>query len=602
MESLFKQTLPIDALRPTIEEAVQLHRVVVIQTKTGSGKSTRVPQYLLPLADRVVVTQPRRIAAATIAKRVAEEMGVELGTTVGYRTGTDSNASKDTRLLYCTDGLEVLRQLFDGETRENAIVVIDEAHEWSLNLELLVAWFKLRISQGLNIRLVILSATIEAELLGSYFDDVEVITAAGFTFSITDISSKGGVVESAKMLLDQECNTLVFMPGKVEIRRAVARLRKEKPEAVILPLYADLSLEEQEVCFESYDVPKCVVATNVAQTSITIPDIDAVVDSGMERRLEMVDGVEGLYVRAISLADREQRRGRGGRVRPGVYIDCCPTPISERRMFSPPAIRSQGLEGLVLQLACANLSPEELVFFHHPEPERIESARRTLQKLRCLDTKNRVTEIGRRVASIPLGVRYARMVAETYEERDGQGYVDNDTLMLAVVLDEGGVLTGKSDDWREYTPVFPAGGESDAYAELAAFWAARSLTGDAREKVGINDLACERILDNYRRVRRGIRNRGLRLQKSRSVVIQRAVAAGLADQVYRQSLVGKTYKRIGSNSTPRHLPSSSVVKDAPLVVGVPWNFQVTTDLGPQIKRLLRAATEVPPELLDRVSG
>ena len=194
MENPFSKTLRIDALRSAIEQAVQSHKVVVIQTKTGSGKSTRVPQYLLPLADRVVVTQPRRIAAATIAKHVAEEMGVELGTTVGYRTGTGSNATKDTRLLYCTDGLEVLRQLFDETTTEKTIVVIDEAHEWSLNLELLVAWFKSLIERGSDIRLVILSATIEAERLGSYFGEVEIITVAGFTVSIIDSSSTGIVV------------------------------------------------------------------------------------------------------------------------------------------------------------------------------------------------------------------------------------------------------------------------------------------------------------------------------------------------------------------------------------------------------------------------
>lgn len=602
MGNPFNETLPIDALRSVIEQAVQLHRVVIVQTKTGSGKSTRVPQYLLSLADKVVVTQPRRIAASSIAKRVAEEMGVELGTLVGYRTGTGSMTSDETRLLYCTDGLEVLRQLFDGEKREDAIVVIDEAHEWSLNLELLVAWFRLQITQGLNIRLVILSATIESELLTTYFDDVEVITAAGYTFPITDLSSKGGVVESARMLLDQECNVLVFQPGKVEIRRAVARLRKDRPNCIILPLHAGLTLEEQEACFMAYDVPKCVVATNVAQTSITIPDIDAVVDSGMERRPEMVDGVEGLYVRAISLADREQRRGRGGRVKPGLYVDCCPTPLAERRMFSAPAIRTQGLEGLVLQLACANLAPEDLKFFHQPEPDRIESARHTLQKLRCLDSNYQVTAMGRMVASIPLSVRYARMIAETYAEKDGQGYVDENTLWLAVILEEGGVLTGKSDGWKEVAPIFPSGGASDAYAELMAFRASRTLSSDKRELAGIDDLACERVLDTYRRVRRGVRGRGMWLKKMHPNLLQRAVAAGLADQLYRRSLAGKSFKRVGSKGTLRNLPRSSMVEEAELVVGVPWNFQVETEFGPQTKRLVRAATEVTPELIRRVSG
>lgn len=602
MGNPFGDTLPIDALRSVIEQAVQLHRVVIIQTKTGSGKSTRVPQYLLPLTDKVVVTQPRRIAAATIAKRVADEMGVELGTLVGYRTGNGSSSSDETRLLYCTDGIEVLRQLFDGEKREKAIVVIDEAHEWSLNLELLVAWFRLQITQGFDIRLVILSATIESELLATYFDDVEVITAAGYTFPITDLSPKGGIVESARMLLDQECNVLVFQPGKVEIRRAVARLRKDRPNCMVLPLYADLSLEEQETCFRAYDVPKCVVATNVAQTSITIPDIDAVVDSGMERRPEIVDGVEGLYLRAISLADREQRRGRGGRVKPGLFVDCCPTPLAERRMFSAPAIRTQGLEGLVLQLACANLAPDDLKFFHHPEPERIESARRTLQKLRCLDASNQATATGRMVASIPLSVRYARMIAETYTEKEGHGYVDENTLWLAVILEEGGVLTGKSEGWKEFAPIFPSGGASDAFAELMAFRAARTLSSDKRELAGIDELACERVLDSYRRVRRSLRGRGMRLTKMHPNLLQRGVAAGLADQLYRRSLVGKGYKRVGNASTLRNLPQSSMVEGAELLVGVPWNFQTTTDFGPQTKRLIRAATEVTPELIHRVSG
>ena len=369
MEATVLDPLPIEMSRGRIEQAVQHHRVVIIQAETGAGKSTRVPQYLLSCAKHVIVTQPRRIAAATVAQRVAEEMGVELGGLVGYRSAVKNVTSEETRILFCTDGIEVMRQLFEEEQLQDAIVVIDEAHEWNINLELLVAWFRLKLSEGLKIRLVIMSATIEAELLATYFEGAEIISQKGRTFSITEIRPKGDVALSSKMLLQQDYNVLAFVPGKAEIRRVIRQLRSLDLDVEILPLHADLDEKEQLACFEKYDRPKCVVATNVAQTSITVPDIDAVVDSGLERRPEVVDGVEGLYVRPISLADREQRKGRAGRVKPGVYIDCCPVPLAQRKMFPRAAILTRGLEGLVLQLACAGRKPEELKFFHKPFPE-----------------------------------------------------------------------------------------------------------------------------------------------------------------------------------------------------------------------------------------
>jgi HrpA-like RNA helicase len=604
MEPPILDPLPIETSRARIEQAVSSHQVVILQAETGAGKSTRVPQYLLSCAPFVVITQPRCVAAAAVAKRVAEEMSVELGTVVGYRTATKNKASKDTRLLFCTDGLEVMRQVFEGEQHEGAIVVIDEAHEWNLNLELLVAWFRLKISRGFDIRLVIMSATIEAELLATFFDvDVEVISSKGRTFPITNIRPKGGVLGSTKVLLEQEHNTLVFLPGKAEIRRMIAKLRILDLNAEILPLYAGLSWEEQDACFRQYDRPKCIVSTNVAQTSVTVPDIDAVVDGGVERRPEVVEGVEGLYLRPISLADREQRRGRAGRVKPGVYVDCCPVPMGGRKMFPRPAILSQGLEGLVLQLAFIGLDPEDIRFFHKPPQERVEVARRVLQKLQCLDEHHAVTRIGKLVASFPLGVRYARMVVETYQypKRGKRGRIDRDTLLLAVILEQGGVRNRKSDAWRQYAFPLSEVSSSDAYQELQAFEVARSLPIAKLEAIGIDGIAYERIRDEIQRITSSLASRRLEVRSIRNCSLHRAIVAGLVDQLYKRSLIGADYTLVEGRSTPRKLPPDSVIQDAEYVVGIPWNFEIRTEFGGQTKRLLRAATEVAPAFIEKLS-
>ncbi len=602
MEPSILDPLPIETSRARIEQAVASNRVVILQAETGAGKSTRVPQYLLSIAPYVVVTQPRRIAAAAIAKRVAEEMGVELGTVVGYRTATEHKSSDETRLLFCTDGLEVMRQVFEGEHHEGAIVVIDEAHEWNLNLELLVAWFRLKITRGFDIRLVIMSATVEADLLEAYFEDAEVISSKGRTFTITEIEPKGGLISAVKMLLRQECNVLVFMPGKGEIRRLISKLETMDVDAEIMPLHADLSAQEQDACFKKYDRPKCIVATNVAQTSITVPDIDAVVDSGIERRPEVVDGVEGLYLRPISLADREQRKGRAGRVKPGVYIDCCPAPIGERKLFPRPAILTQGLEGLVLQLASIGLDPEDVRFFHKPPQERVEMARETLKKLGCLDENLAVTSIGKLVTSLPLGVRYARMVAQTYQKRVKWGHIDVWMLTLAIILQEGGVRNGRNEKWRQHAPPPPSEEMSDAYQELLAFEVAQNLPLEKLEEIGIDDVAYERVRDERQRILGSLGARRLRAVRVHDCSLYRAIVAGLSDQLYKRSLAGNGYRRVGASLTPRKLPPDSTVRGADYVVGIPWNFESRAEFGAQTKRLLRAATEATPLLITQVAG
>lgn len=592
--------LPVETSRAVIEEAVRHNKVVIIQAETGAGKSTRIPQYLLSVAERVIVTQPRRIAAARIAERVAEETGTKLGELVGYVTANKSLQSKSTRLLYCTDGVEVMRQLFGDVSHPDTIVVIDEAHEWNLNLELLVAWFKQRMLKDENLRLVLMSATVEADLLVSYFGDAEVLSAKGRTYPITEIKPKTGLLGSVKMLLGQQLNVLVFVPGKAEINRTVAQLKASGVDADVLPLHAGLSEAEQTACFLSYPRAKCIVSTNVAQTSITIPDIDAVVDSGRERRSELVEGVSGLYLRSISIADREQRKGRAGRVRPGIYIDCCPEPIAERSMFPKAPILNSGLEGLILQLACVGYKIDDFEFFHRPPKLHVAYAQEALKQLGCLYSDHTVTERGRLVNRIPLEFRFACMVASTYRVYRGVEYVDRYVLKTATLLQEGGIRNRKSDGWREYSPPLPLASASDVYIELSALAVAETRSLDELEGLGIDPIAYERVRDGCQRVHNSLSARGIRQWNQKRTDLHLALISGMSDLLYKRSLGAEGFIRVGSKGPVRKLPSDSLLGEAEYLVALPWNYQTETLFGPKTSRVLQAATAVTPELLSRI--
>ena len=325
-------TLPIAAFRNEIVDAIQINPVTILTAETGAGKSTQVAQYLLEEGCNLVTTQPRRLAARTVAERVADEYDTPLGEIVGFRTAYERKDSDATRCLFVTDGLALVRELMG---RGPQVLVIDEVHEWNLNIEVLVAWAKHQMKRGVDFKVVLMSATLEAQRLSDYFDGAPVIDVPGRTFPVEELAPSGSKLEDDVVkLLRQGRNVLVFQPGKREIEETVSYLQGLSDlNAEILPLHGGLTPDEQKKCFRSYGRPKCIVATNVAQTSITIPDIDGVVDSGLERRQELRDGVEGLYLGAISWADREQRKGRAGRTKSGVYIDWCPIDEAERLEF-----------------------------------------------------------------------------------------------------------------------------------------------------------------------------------------------------------------------------------------------------------------------------
>jgi hypothetical protein len=263
---------------------------------------------------------------------------------------------------------------------KHQVLVLDEVHEWNMNIETLVAWAKLVLSQGSDFKVVLMSATLEAEKLSMFFDGAPIISVPGRLFPVTEQKpTTTKTATEAIALLQQGRNVLVFEAGKKEIGETIQLITSSGVSAEVLPLHGELESSDQAKAFRRYPRAKCVVSTNVAQTSVTIDDIDAVVDGGMERRVEVVDGVEGLYLKPISLADSKQRKGRAGRTKPGIYVDMCPA--YDRPDFPVAEVLRSRLDQTVLRLAEAGFDMEKLDFFHQPKKSEIHEAKRALKAL-----------------------------------------------------------------------------------------------------------------------------------------------------------------------------------------------------------------------------
>lgn len=587
--------LPVSRFKGEILEKIKNNAVTIITAETGAGKSTQVPQFLLEEGYRVVVTQPRRLAARSVAKRVAKEYGCQFGGAVGFRTAFERYDSAETQCLFVTDGLALVRELMGSGKRD--VLVLDEVHEWNLNLEVLVAWAKKKIQEEAAFKVVIMSATMEAEKLAEYFGGAPVVSVPGRIFPVEDRQPAGSLIQDVAQLLREGRNVLVFQPGKREIEETISKLSTALVnEAEILPLHGDLTPEEQDACFRIYEKPKCVVATNVAQTSVTIPDIDAVVDSGMERRVELAGGVEGLYLKPISQADASQRKGRAGRTKPGVYIDYCSV-TGERPAFPRAEILRVRLDQAVLRLAEVGIDVEYLEFFHQPDKNEIHEAKRALRALGCMDETGRVTDVGCKVARLPISVKYGRMVVEA----EARGVVD-DMITIAALLEQGEITIRKTKDgylgktlWGK---LCPGETESDIMAQLAVFEAAREMSKEGMVENGVFVKAFFQAKEKRRHLADSLRGRVRFGSSGDREQILKSICCGMVDHLYKNQY-GEY--RNGDGQT-RRLSEGSVVETSDWLVGIPFDLEVKTRRGGFFTlNLVTMATKVEPDWLGEVA-
>jgi ATP-dependent helicase HrpA len=430
-ELTYPPQLPVSARRDDLLAAIRDHQVVVVAGETGSGKTTQLPKLCLELGrgirGAIAHTQPRRIAARTVAQRIADELEVPLGGAVGYAVRFDDRGSENTLVRLVTDGLLLAEIRRDPLLRRYDTLIVDEAHERSLNIDFLLGCLHRILPQRPDLKLIITSATIDPERFSRHFGDAPIVEVSGRTYPVEvryrpqqeDEELLDALADTIEELLaERDGDVLAFFSGEREIRDAAELLsRRLGPHVEILPLYSRLAAADQQKVFgRGGRSRRVVLATNVAETSVTVPGIRFVVDTGLARisRYSTRLKVQRLPVEAISRASAEQRKGRCGRVADGICVRLYSEEEFEARPeFTDPEILRTNLASVILQMAALGLGEiEQFPFLEPPDRRQIRDGMALLHELGALDpaAPEPLTPLGRKLARLPIDPRLARMV------------------------------------------------------------------------------------------------------------------------------------------------------------------------------------------------
>jgi ATP-dependent helicase HrpA len=425
----FPPELPISARVKEIAAAIDEHPVVIVAGATGSGKTTQLPKIALAMgrgvAKLVGVTQPRRIAAMSVATRVASEIGTPLGTEVGYQVRFDDRTSAQTYVKFMTDGILLAEIHSDRLLRRYDTIILDEAHERSLTIDFLLGWLRRILPERPDLKVVVSSATLETERFSQFFGGAPIISVEGRTYPVDvlyepppdDVDMAESVANAVTNVtsLDPHGDILVFLPGEREIRETENEIvSRGLRHTVVQPLYAALSAADQKKVFTSIPQRRVILATNIAETSLTIPGIVYVIDTGCARlsRYDARSGTTRLQVEAISQASADQRKGRCGRVRDGICLRLYDEEsFAARPAFTDPEIKRTGLAGVILRMKALGLGDvEDFPFLDPPQPRSITEGRRVLEELGALGPQGELTPVGGRLARLPVDPRIGRMI------------------------------------------------------------------------------------------------------------------------------------------------------------------------------------------------
>ena len=428
----FPEELPISKHAEEIAGLLREKRVVIVCGATGSGKTTQLPKIALKAGcgrnGRIGCTQPRRIAASSLCKRVSSELNVAPGGIVGYKVRFDDNTSKDTLIKFMTDGILLAETREDRLLRQYDCIILDEVHERTLNIDFLLGCLKLILQKRSDLRLIVSSATLESSRLSAFFDNAPVVEVEGRMYPVEDVwlppeedmDLPESVAEGVRFIteLDSSGDILVFLPGEREIRECTDMLRgRGIPAGTLLPLFGRLSSGEQQRVFSPSNQRRIILATNVAETSLTIPGIRYVVDTGLVRlsRYNPRSRIQELRVEHVSRASALQRRGRCGRTRDGVCVHLYSEEVfSESAEFTPPEIQRTSLAGVILQMASLNLPPLGLFpLVDEPASALIREGYRELDDIGAVSGQDhRITKLGRILSSMPVDPQLGKMLLE----------------------------------------------------------------------------------------------------------------------------------------------------------------------------------------------
>ncbi len=451
----FPESLPVSGKRDDITAALTAHQVIIVCGETGSGKTTQLPKIALAMGrgklnyppgqgKMIGHTQPRRIAASSVAKRIAEELKTPLGDVVGYKVRFQDRLSRDASVKLMTDGILLAETQTDPLLRAYDTIIIDEAHERSLNIDFLLGYLRQLLPRRPDLKVVITSATIDAQRFADYFASAKgpapVIMVSGRMFPVEqryrpfEESRDYGLNDAIADAVDElwmsphsAGDILIFLPGEREIREAADHLRKHLAHqpltrnAEVLPLFARLSQAEQDRIFDGHSGRRIVLATNVAETSLTVPGIRYVIDAGTARvkRYSFRNKVEQLMVEPISQSAANQRAGRCGRVADGICIRLYDEPdFLGRPRFTDPEILRSSLASVILRMKSLHLGTiESFAFIEPPQGRAIADGYQLLAELGAVDDDNELTPVGWTLAKLPLDPRVGRMILEAKDRQ-----------------------------------------------------------------------------------------------------------------------------------------------------------------------------------------
>ncbi|KUI27798.1 ATP-dependent RNA helicase HrpA [Mycobacterium sp. IS-1496] len=631
--------LPVSERRGEIAEAISENQVVVVAGETGSGKTTQLPKICLELGrgirGTIGHTQPRRLAARTVAQRIADELDTPLGDAVGYTVRFTDQASDRTLVKLMTDGILLAEIQRDRRLLSYDTLILDEAHERSLNIDFLLGYLRELLPRRPDLKVIVTSATIEPERFAAHFHGAPIVEVSGRTYPVeiryrplevpvvddstddpddpdhevvrTEVRDPTDAIVDAVRELEAEPpgDVLVFLSGEREIRDTAEVLRGELRNTEVLPLYARLPTAEQQKVFAPHAGRRVVLATNVAETSLTVPGIRYVVDPGTARisRYSRRTKVQRLPIEPISQASAAQRAGRSGRTAPGVGIRLySEEDFAGRPRYTDPEILRTNLAAVILQMAALGLGDvEEFPFLDPPERRSIRDGVTLLQELGAFDRAGQLTDIGRRLARLPLDPRIGRMILQA----DTEGCV-REVLVLAAALsipDPRERPVEREDAARQKHARF-----ADEHSDFISYLNLWRYLGEQRKERSGSSFRrmCREEFLHYLRIRewqdltgqlRSIaRDLGIREsdEPAEPASVHAALLAGLLSHVGLRDGDGRDYQG-ARNSRFVLAPGSVLTKRPP-------RWIVVADLVETSRLFGRVGARIDPDTVERIAG
>lgn len=635
----YPESLPVSARREDIAEAIENNQVVIIAGETGSGKTTQIPKICLELGrgrrGLIGHTQPRRLAARTVAERIADELGQKIGETVGYAIRFDDRVSSTSAVKLMTDGILLAEMQRDRFLNSYDTIIIDEAHERSLNIDFILGYLRRLLPRRPDLKVIITSATIDPERFATHFASSEdkpapIIEVSGRTFPVEiryrpmEFEIEGKLVDQdpldavceavEELMLEGPGDILCFFPGERDIRDAMEAMSARKWKAVeVTPLFGRLSNEEQHRVFQPHSGRRVVLSTNIAETSLTVPGIRYVVDTGTARisRYSTRTKVQRLPIEAISQASANQRSGRCGRVADGIAVRLySEEDFDSRPEFTDPEILRTNLASVILQMAQMRLGDiAEFPFVQPPENRAIRDGLLLLHELGAMTQKEKgglpaLTTIGRDIARIPVDPRMARMLVEANQ----LGVLDDVLVIVAAMTIQ---------DVRERPLEFQAQADqaharfkdqSSDFLSSIKLWdyigqSRDDLTGNAfRKRMKKEFLHYMRIREWYdlvRQLREVSRNLGWSTRaevagERNPDAIHQALLAGLLSQIGSRDGTTREFK--GARGTRFMVfPGSSLAKKPP-------EFLMAGQLVETSRLWARDVAKIEPQWVEKIAG